>query len=237
MAIHASAGSPKPDSAGSAHALSGAAQSLRLDSTFLRPRLPAASEVARYRAESDFDYHEDIHPPDSFFAKVIYWIRRLFNTFFHNDVTGDALPYILFGAAVLFVIWKLIGADKASPFTSGSQKLVTDPALVEEDIHAIDFDAAIEQAIAEGRHRRAVRLTYLKLLKQLTDRGVIHWRIDKTNRDYLNEVSAHDIRLPFAQATRFYEYVWYGDFPLDAASFAQIRETFAGIDRRMEELG
>ena len=57
-----------------------------------------------------------------------------------------------------------------------------------ENIHEVDFATRLAEAEAAGNCRLAVRLGYLQLLKQLTDRGLIHWQPDKTNHAYLAEL-------------------------------------------------
>ncbi len=95
-----------------------------------------------------------------------------------------------------------------------------------EDINTIDFDKMIEEAVKSGMYRRAVRLYYLKALKQLSDRSQILWEINKTNRDYLYELKSPQLRSGFEDITYVYEYVWYGNVEIDAEKFSKVRSTF-----------
>ncbi len=202
---------------------------IREDQSVITPRLPQDTLVESFRNDPDFIYQEAAKPGQSFFEKLFAWLLRWLGRIFHNEVTGNTLPYVFFGLIVAFMIWKLVGADTGGIFARRDRKVEIDPREVEENIHEMDFDTLIADAVAEGRLRRAVRLLYLKLLKQMTDRGMIDWRIDKTNRDYLRELDASPLREPFAEATRAFEYVWYGDFAIDAASFSSIRAMFDGL--------
>ena len=95
-----------------------------------------------------------------------------------------------------------------------------------ENIHEINFDEAIEKAIASHNYRLAVRLLYLKCLKQLSDASLIAWTPEKTNNAYINELSDAGQRLSFKVLTRQFEYVWYGEFYIDDNVFKNINLMF-----------
>jgi hypothetical protein len=66
----------------------------------------------------------------------------------------------------------------------------------------------------------------LQLLKQLSDSQLIDWQPDKTNQTYLRELATQrpNLRAPFAELTRQFEYVWYGELPLQRPLYADVRE-------------
>jgi hypothetical protein len=77
----------------------------------------------------------------------------------------------------------------------------------------------IEDALSKKDYRKAVRLHFLKLLKQLTDNNLIKWQIDKTNNDYSMELANSKYNSKFNELSLMYEYIWYGDFSLDETNF------------------
>lgn len=77
-----------------------------------------------------------------------------------------------------------------------------------------------------GNYRLVVRLLYLKTLKQLSDRELIHWLPEKTNQAYVLEIADQAKQQEFAQLTTQFEYIWYGEFFIDKNSFAPIQESF-----------
>jgi hypothetical protein len=91
--------------------------------------------------------------------------------------------------------------------------------------------AMLEKALDEKLYRLAVRLTYLIVLKQLSESGKIHWQADKTNRSYLDENGDKSLQQPFANLTRLYEYVWYGDFDINAGHYKDIETDFNELNR------
>ncbi len=107
--------------------------------------------------------------------------------------------------------------------------------LLEEDLTSVDFDADIAAAAARGDYRRAVRLFYLKALRELADRNLIVWRREKTNHDYVAELRRSPLRRPFSELTYLFEHIWYGAFPVDEAAFGRMRRAFARFDERLGE--
>ena len=72
----------------------------------------------------------------------------------------------------------------------------------------------------------AVRYLYQKSLISLRNKELIQWKQDKTNHEYLYELGEHPAALPFDRLTYFYEYVDYGDFPIDEHRFAKIQKVY-----------
>ena len=101
-----------------------------------------------------------------------------------------------------------------------------------ENIHEINFDEEIEKAVALHNYRLAVRLLYLKCLKQLSDRNLIQWKIDKTNSAYIYELSDPNQRQTFSRLTRQFEFVWYGNFAIDQQAFGNINQMFQDFKKQ-----
>jgi len=101
------------------------------------------------------------------------------------------------------------------------------------DIFAINYQKEIDKAIASNDFRLAVRLMYLKLLKQLADRNIIQYKHDSTNFEYLLQLQSTNMYPEFYKLTRNYEYSWYGQFEVDKEKFAVIRKDFDQFDRKL----
>jgi hypothetical protein len=102
-----------------------------------------------------------------------------------------------------------------------------------ENIHEINFDEEIEKAIASHNYRLAVRLLYLRSLKQLSDNGLIQWQPEKTNSVYVYELNNPSVRQSFVSLTRQFEYVWYGGFNIDGAAFGNINQLFQNFKKQL----
>lgn len=89
-----------------------------------------------------------------------------------------------------------------------------------------ELERFLREALERREYRAAVRIYYLLTLNRLNERGFIRWERDKTNRSYLNEIDDIALREPFAALTLTYEVMWYGEAPIDEATFDGIRPDF-----------
>ena len=157
-----------------------------------------------------------------------------------GDFSGlfQVLIWVLIIAAVVLVLYQLfqVRFGKLWRKKSDEAKVSTVQEGDEiEDIRNVEFDDAVQKAIAEKRYRVAVRLLYLRSLRQLQDRAMINWRREKTNRDYLYELSDTRLRPLFADLTFVFEYIWYGEFPVDAAHFETAHAGFLAFDQALRQ--
>src|ERR1700743_2414264 len=173
---------------------------------------------------------------DRFWQWVAHILQRLFGGARFGKQAASVFKYVVLGIAafiIVYVIFKLIGIDLLKIFRK--KKDVTEIPYTEsiENIHEINFDEAIENALLVKDYRLAVRLLYLRCLKQLSDNNIIHWKLGKTNSTYLNEIADAEQRRSFSIVTRQFEYVWYGDFPVDGQSFQNINAIFQEFKKRL----
>lgn len=95
-----------------------------------------------------------------------------------------------------------------------------------DDIFAINYQKETEKAVAIKNYRLAVRLMFLNLLKNMSERNIITYKQDKTNFDYLSELYSSSLYPHFFKVTRNYEYSWYGQFPITDEAFQLIKKDF-----------
>jgi hypothetical protein len=107
----------------------------------------------------------------------------------------------------------------------------SDPDL--DDIFGINYDKEIEKAVNAGNHRLAVRLMFLRLLRNLTDKNIIQYKHDRTNFDYLMQLGNTKWYDPFRILARHYEYVWYGKFAIDERQFEILRSEFNNLEKQL----
>lgn len=199
----------------------------------LRQPPAVAERLADLRGQRAFRYVEEkaIEAPPSawslFWAQFFKWINRQLSW------VGDRLPsgfwdWVLYGAlagAVVFVVLKLLQVDLTAVFGRSPRRAALSYETLAENIHELDFATRLREAEEAGNLRLAVRLGYLQLLKQLSDGQLINWQPNKTNQAYLRELTAQRpaLRAPFAELTRQFEYVWYGELPLPPPLYAEVR--------------
>lgn len=105
----------------------------------------------------------------------------------------------------------------------------------QENIHEIDFNQVLEDLINKEEYRRAVRYLFLQLLKQLSDKNSINWKIDKTNKEYYYEISNPTIAEEFQKLWMVYDYVWYGKSVINRAQFDEVRQNFLSFSKLLKQ--
>lgn len=210
----------------------------------LRQPPAATARLDELRRQHAFDYREA--PPATEEANSAW--SRFWNRFFRwllskfdwvGDYTYDGfwrwVIYGLLAAAVVFVVLKLLQVDLTRAFGRAPRRAALEYETLSENIHELDFPTQLREAEEAGNLRLAVRLGYLALLKQLSDANLLDWKPDKTNQTYLREVASQRpaLRPPFAELTRQFEYVWYGELPLTPAQYAEVRAAQLALGRQL----
>ena len=154
------------------------------------------------------------------------------------SASSDVIVYILFALALFFVARALSKGGMVGIFRrSASEDLQIDEEFA--DIEKVDFPRLINAAAAAGDYRRAIRLEYLQLLRSLALAGLIDWRPEKTNAEYLDEIATLPVAPTMRELTLLFDYTWYGGFPVAAADYARHKTTFDRakglVGRRAEE--
>lgn len=103
----------------------------------------------------------------------------------------------------------------------------------EENIFDINYQREIERAVSDANYRLAVRLMFLRLLKNLSRKNIIQYKHERTNFDYLSQLYSTGYYRDFFWLARNYEYVWYGKFEVSAETFRIIKNEFENFDRRL----
>jgi len=199
------------------------------DSLKVEVREPAAEKEKELLNNEDYQYDHIGPAPKTPWERFKEWFWRKVDELFNTkggSIGLNILKYLLIAAAIVLIIILLLKNNVRALFYGKSASVSIDFKEFEEDIHKINFTELITTALAEKDFRRAIRLHFLKLLKELTDKNLIAWKIDKTNNDYSIELVNSKYSSSFKELILLYEYVWYGSFELDETNFKTIIEKF-----------
>lgn len=105
--------------------------------------------------------------------------------------------------------------------------------IISVNIFDINYQKEIEKAINNSDYRLAIRLMFLRLLKQLSQKKIIDYKQERTNFDYLSQLYTTGYYNDFFRLTRNYEYAWYGKFNVSAETFRIIQHQFENFDRKL----
>ena len=211
------------------------------DSTALTPRAVPEAGLERFLNDPLYDYERVETQRPSLLEVFFQWLNRvLFQPL--DEHTSPLFWRILWlTLAILALAWllaRLLRADAGGLFRRRSRDEMPEGALLldVEHIETVNLDRLLEQALADQHYRDAARFLYLRALQTLAARGLIDWQKNKTNREYLREVrraARPGLDRPFADVTRLFEWIWYGEAAVDAERFAAVRARF---DRFAEAL-
>lgn len=199
-------------------------------------RLPSEKTIEKIKANEEFIYREEARGR-SLWQIFTGWLRSLFDVkegSFADDFLSKYIWYILIIVVFGFIIYKLFKSEITGLFYR-QRKPGIQISELEENIHEIDFDKLINEALNNKNYRYAVRLYYLKSLKTLSDLELINWEKDKTNKDFISELSGTNIQAPFAEITFQFNRIWYGDFPLDEPAFEAARNEFNDFNNKLKK--
>jgi hypothetical protein len=191
--------------------------------------------IAKYAKQQEFIYDDVPEPKANWWQRFWRWFWSLLDGVFDGN---NYSPFLKFGlvalviAGVTFLIIKILGLDLGI-LTGKSKKVVVPYEESLENIHEINFDDQLYQALAQKNYRLAVRLLYLRTLKNLTDKQLIYWQPEKTNQTYVAELENEQHQHAFRGLTNQFEYIWYGEFNIDENVFSGIDKSFQQFNQQM----
>jgi len=147
---------------------------------------------------------------------------------FFNSIFGVIFWIIAIGLFG-FLVYRLFLSN--SSFLSRNRKNIASDIAVAEEESVNDPDSLLRSAIKSGNYRLAVRYLYLQSLKRLSEKKIIEINSNKTNYEYVTEIRKHKFANEFASLTLQYEYVWYGEYPVDERLFEQIQNGFSQFNK------
>jgi hypothetical protein len=185
-------------------------------------RVPDKKKIEEYKKDNRFNYKQ-VERSASLWDKIKYWFWDLISDIL-SVAARSGIPsfvvVIIITLVLCLIIMKVAGVNYR---TILGKKEIDTPAIdiYTENVHEMDFDTLIANAIKNKDFRLAIRFMYLKNLKLLSDKEVIEWNPNKTNYSYQYEIRSSSLRSKFLEATLIFDYIWYGEFPLNEPNFTE----------------
>jgi len=207
----------------------------RFDSSVVTPLVITHASVDRYRQLDEFDY-DRVRDPRSLWDRVVEWAMRWLQdllpgsaaTFFDHFLR-NWLPWILILGALALIGLKLYRTRLGGVLGRSDTGVSGDMMRTEDDARGVDLERAAQDAVDAGRYRLAIRYFYLATLRDLADRGLIDFKSERTNTDYLRDLARSPFRESFERVMLLFEYTWYGELPVDADRFASMRQAYSRL--------
>lgn len=166
---------------------------------------PEEEEVEEEKEQSDFD----LQPP----SFDLSWLKYLLY------IMAIAIP----AAIVLYLLAPQLFAHNPKV----TQKAEFTLENLDENLPKSELERLLDAALAKKDYRLAVRIQFLMVIKTLNDRGLITWKKDKTNYEYLREVETKPIYNGLFEITLLFERVWYGDRELQQEDYNPVSNRFS----------
>ncbi|GAB4344690.1 MAG: hypothetical protein OHK0038_24910 [Flammeovirgaceae bacterium] len=204
------------------------------DTTLLEWKKFDEEKLKELVAEGGFEYMQEEKKEKGSglgIAELIeVWLQSLFKEFFITPETRKNTRisiYIISVVVVILVIAQIFSGEIRSLFYGGGKKTKTNTYVEEKELPSETLSKELEKAILEKDFSKAIRMSYILMLRNLAEKGHIRWKIDKTNHEYEFEIVDENTRKKFSEATYYYEYVCYGGFAVDEQLFQKAKSVMS----------
>ena len=192
--------------------------------------------IERYQSK-DFDYVESISDKLNFLGVLKERISNFFRDLFPdiNYSPGDGFYTVLGvigGGLVIFLIYKLFFVGKVYIKHEHEEDNVQDLDYIERNLMQLDMDQYLQDALNQLDYASAIRYLHLINVQGLAKKEIIQWDRTKTNAELMDEVQNQELKSDFLQCGRIFNYVWFGNFKIDADSYKGYEREFQQFQRR-----
>ena len=192
----------------------------------------------KYNGE-EFNYNVNDGNAQNLIERFLQWFFQTLRDNFGVDISPEAIQvityfiYLLMGGLVVYLLVRFfIGENISSIFKKAPSGLI-DINLSEDHIELVDLEVLLNNAMRQKDFRLAIRYQYLKILKTLSQRNIIDWHFEKTNLDYLQEISTPAIQKPFKEVSYLYDYIWYGEQYVDEEIYTAAEDRFRALENQI----
>ncbi len=208
---------------------------MAIDSSIVNHRLLDSAKLEEYRGDPDFQYGEVSATGLSFWERLKLLIGLWLAQIFSSDGESNWVRYLVYAiciGTIVYVILKLLKVDVRHVFYRKGRQVPLQHRSIDEDIHEMDLDTLIKEAVNKGEYREAIRLVYLAALKDLSASDHLQWRIGKTNHEYMTELAGTAFQKEFDQLSYYFDYSWYGQFSVDEAIYRQVSSQYRSLTQK-----
>ncbi len=201
-------------------------------------------EIEEYKKLDAFNYTE-YQEVDNWWTQFKKWIYQLWIKLFEwlfgaGEISGfwtiifRILPYLVVIGVLFLLGWLFM---KVNPSDMLLEKQIPPQVELTDDEDIMqnqDIRELINLAVKNNNYRLAIRYYYLFVLKRMSDLEFINWESQKTNTDYIKELTDSSVKDQFKTITRLYDYIWYGSFEVNEKSYLQAEKEFQSITNSIQ---
>ena len=209
-------------------------EDIQYDDQNMQARTYSGDLSERYNGES-FDYSEKNFSERKLVTGILSDVLSAIAKFLGFDLppwVAEIVKYLFYAALIsgaIYFLLKTFRSGRSESILAKTASKIKASVSAAEAPQQIDYQKTIKDLEAEKDYRTAVRYYYLWMLRTLEDKGAIEWHREKTNAEYLQEISDDSDRDAFQQASFIYDHIWYGEFPVDQSLYERARERFSNL--------
>lgn len=192
----------------------------------------------KYLSQKEFDYSE-AKENETWLQRIKRQIQNAWDNFWNSvwdnaastkfwQVFTQLAPYLLLGLLIALMVWLALKYTYHSD--PSAKTYLHAPSADELLLKSDNLRALTEDALRSQDFRLALRYRYLLVLQLLIRKDLIAWKSSKTNFDYQKELRNTPYLAHFTEVTRIYNFVWYGHFDLDEATYSELKSAFDHLD-------
>lgn len=208
-----------------------------VDTTTVTTKAFSEEAIQKLKDNSDLNYKIPPTVAESIWVRFFTFLAKVFVHIFKGATTtgiGKAILYLLLFAIIVVTILTILKVNAFKIFFSGADGGKKNYSVFNENIHEMDFEKLIQDAVAHQKFREGTRLIFLYALKLLSDKQLIMWNPGKTNHDYVEELKELNLKTGLNELSFYFDYAWYGNFHISAETFQKLQKSF--IDWRDKEV-
>ena len=188
---------------------------------------------AKYNSE-EFNYIEKEKPlpkeyqPNEFSE----FIGKIFNVILRLPL--EIIFYCLLALFLAFIAYRIY--KNGGVFKSNSKKIhnESDFGFIEENLSEINLNDLIVKAEKEQNYPLAIRYLHYQNLQNLDKKGLIEWNPKKTNQQFINQIKQGNIQTSFANNTKVFNQIWFGEFKIDATQYQTFKAMFNQLNQSIK---
>lgn len=212
---------------------------IKFDSSGIQIRAISNNQIVQHQNDKRFQYHQQSIIPLSLTEKTQLWLwQHIFRHIIHRRSISFIkwFFYIAIVFGLILIIIRLLKMKYSSLFFKSKEipDNIYSSSLNNSD-NKTNFNRLIQDALENRHYRWFVRYSYIHAIQRLSENKYIRWREEKTNRDYIKELTDMLLKLCFSKITNHFEYICYGNFTLTESNFILIKDDFDQFFKQLSQ--
>ena len=192
------------------------------------------AEYKKFKEDKAYDYYSTRIEKSSFIEQMQRELSRWLTRNVDPNITKKQVSiwfWIILGVILLFIAWVIYRYKPGFFYINTKNKVGFQ--VEDEDIHALDFQTLIKEALNSGNYSEAIRLNYLQTLKALHEKELLSWDANKTVNEYVHELIRPDLKADFKVLSLQFAYYRYGNGDASEEIFSLLSDLSRKITNRL----